>query len=51
MNFPPGIYEPEVRNSAVGYLRGVREVVELAANDITKMWRFEGPVNRELLRV
>lgn len=36
-----GIYEFEVRNSVIGYLRGIREVVGLVGNDIIKIWRFE----------
>jgi len=51
MNFVPSIYEPEVRNSAVGYLRGVGEVVELEGNDITKIWRLEASVDREFPQV
>lgn len=48
VNFVLGIYEFEVRNSIVGYLRGVGEVVELVGNDIIKIWRFEVFVDREL---
>lgn len=32
-----GIYKPEVGNSTVGHLRGIREVVKLAGNDSTKI--------------
>ena len=50
MNFVLGIYEPEVGNSTIGHLRGVREVVELAGTDITKIRRLEAPIDRELLQ-
>lgn len=50
MNFVLGIYEPEVGNSTVGHLRGIREVVKLAGNDITKIRRLEASVDRELFQ-
>ena len=45
-----GIYEPEVGNSTIGNLIGIREVVELTGNDITKIWRLEAPIDSELLQ-
>lgn len=45
-----GINEPEVGNSTVGHLRGIREVVKLAGNDITKIGRLEASVDRELFQ-
>lgn len=50
MNFVLSIYEPKVGNSTIGHLRGVREVVKLAGNDITKIWRLEAPIHREVFQ-
>jgi len=44
--FVLGINEHEVGNSTIGEVRGVREVVELAGNDITKILRLEAPFDR-----
>lgn len=43
MNFMASIYEPEVGHCAIGHLGSIREVMELARHNGTKIWRLKAP--------